>query len=887
MRKGLWIVIGSLVAACAEPNSSDSLASARRFPMPTEPVLDGDALERNAEARKRWIEQMHKTAPDVDWRAIERRNGEAEQLRRAALAAAPQMLTAGSWTEVGSRNQAGRMHCAVLSPDGQSLYAGSSRGGLWRGAYGGTGWIPLGDNLYGGVWEVVALPGELGGDPDVLVIWGAAGIRVTRDLGATWETPAGLGSLNTLRGLSRLQDASRTLIVLGQKNSSTGAAAICASSDYGRTFQERYVSPSTGRASMWIPRTGASAATHVYLAQNGQVRTSTNGGVSFNNNGTADATASDAVLCGSEAGAPTLYVALQNASGWSIRRSTDAGASFGAAHVPSEFWGEMTASTVNANIVIYGGVEQWRSTNGGSSFAKLNAWSAYYGDPLNKLHADTMGLFAWPDPQSPSGEIVFYCTDGGVYRSYASGASPLNLCMSGLGVSQYYSTHTSVSNTNLILAGAQDQGYQRGTLAAPLPSGPSTDFAQLISGDYGHITSSDGTHALVYSNYPGFTLVQQGQSSPQLVGFIDFPVGYDRLWLPPVVADPLDFRSYFLCASKLLRATRATPTSSTWNFVEHSPQDFAAGGANYMTALAFAPSDSQRAYGCDDSGKLYFSTDHGSTWTPATSNAPGEHYFYGNTFSVHPTNALEAVVGGSGYSTAGVRRTLDGGASWSALTNGLPATQVYGLVYSRDGLGDLYAATETGAYHWERATNQWSNILQLATPITTYWSVEFVGTDLVRYGTYGRGIWDYHVPPPPPVIATYCTAKLSSGWCLPEMGWSGIPSATSSSAFDVTASQILPNKSGLLFYGLQPHNGSFQGGTLCVKSPTVRTSLQNSGGSAACSGTYAYDFNARIQGGSDPNLQVGATVYAQYWYRDPLDPYTTGLSDGLQFAIGQ
>jgi photosystem II stability/assembly factor-like uncharacterized protein len=880
MRPLPFIAVLLLAAAC------ESRAWSRldgRIPKPTEHWLDEEAEERNQSGRERWFEEMHRTAPGVDWRAIERLNGEAEQTRRTLLASGPAFMTASYWTEVGSKNQAGRMHCAVISPDGQALYAGSARGGLWRGSYAGTNWTPLGDNLYGGVWQVVAVAGEHPGDPDFLAVWGSNGIRVTRDHGASWETPAGLGSLNTIRDLGSLHDANNTLIVLGQN--SLGSAAVYASTDYGRTFNQRYFSLATGKAAMWIPRTGAGASSTIYLTQNGQLRKSTNGGSSFANGAMLEPSATDAVLCGSEAGAPTLYAAFDVAGAWRIYRSDDAGASGVFQNSPSDFWSEMTASTIDASIVMYGGVEVFRSTNGAASFTKINPWGSYYSDPLHKLHADTMGLYAWPDAQSPNGESVFFCMDGGLWRSQASGASPLNLSLSGLGVGQYYSTLTSSSNTNIILAGAQDQGYQRGVLQASGGAGPSTDFDQLISGDYGHLTSSDGTHALVYSNYPGFTLVQQGQGNPQLVAMINFPTGYTTLWLPPVVADPLDSKSYFLCANKLLRATRASATSTVWNFVEHSAQDFAAGSANYLTAVAFAPSDAQRAYACDDAGRLYSSTDHGSIWTQTTSNAPGEHYFYGNAFAVHPTDPLEAVVGGSGYSTAGVRRTIDGGASWSALTSGLPATQIYDLVYSHDGQADVYAATEAGAFRWERASGQWQNIMQLGTPITTYWSVEFVGTDLARFGTYGRGIWDYHLPIVPPPIGTYCTPKVSSGLCIPAMGWSGTPSASSAQPFDVTATQILANKSGLLFYGSQPHNGAFQGGTLCVKSPTVRTALQNSGGSATCSGAYSYDFNARIQSGVDPNLSVGVVVYSQYWYRDPQDSYTTGLSDGLQFTI--
>jgi hypothetical protein len=85
-------------------------------------------------------------------------------------------------------------------------------------------------------------------------------------------------------------------------------------------------------------------------------------------------------------------------------------------------------------------------------------------------------------------------------------------------------------------------------------------------------------------------------------------------------------------------------------------------------------------------------------------------------------------------------------------------------------------------------------------------------------------------------------------------------------------------------------NNAFQAGWLCVAPPTIRTPLQNSLGNAPpddCSGTYAIDFNARIQSAVDPNLVVGTDVYCEYWSRDPalgtLSP--TSLSNAIHFAI--
>ena len=134
----------------------------------------------------------------------------------------------------------------------------------------------------------------------------------------------------------------------------------------------------------------------------------------------------------------------------------------------------------------------------------------------------------------------------------------------------------------------------------------------------------------------------------------------------------------------------------------------------------------------------------------------------------------------------------------------------------------------------------------------------------------------------------YCTAKVTSSGCLPAIAFSGSPSASAGSGFLITADQIDPQRFGLFFYGKSgPAAFAFQGGTLCVNPPQTRTPVQDSGGLAACSGTYSIDFNTHIAGGSDPALVAGQQVNGQYWFRDPgfPAPDNTGLSDAIEFEI--
>jgi hypothetical protein len=139
-----------------------------------------------------------------------------------------------------------------------------------------------------------------------------------------------------------------------------------------------------------------------------------------------------------------------------------------------------------------------------------------------------------------------------------------------------------------------------------------------------------------------------------------------------------------------------------------------------------------------------------------------------------------------------------------------------------------------------------------------------------------------------PAAQIYCTAKTNSLGCVPAIATSGMASYTSASAFTISASNTLNQKSGLLYYGFAASSAPFQGGIKCVASPTIRTAIQSSGGSPAgndCTGAFTFDFNAHILSSIDPLLVPGEEVFAQYWSRDPASLSTTNLTNGARFTI--
>lgn len=750
---GLGLVALALAAAPA-PQASvvDNPVAARIRPSdlpfqppPTEHWLGEGAEERNKKARKDWFKELHRTPPDVDWKAQERDNGLAQIAKRNAIAEGLLDGTAaagveGRWVERGSNNQAGRMHVALHDSSRTWLYAGSSRGGLWRRPLDGGAWEPFGDNLYGGAHHMVVWSSDDGGSDIVLAATDSGLIHRTEDDGATWTVPTGLGTTHQVRRLVQSSDGRGVVwAVTGRWQGGGYDYQLVRSTDQGRTFEvlrdlDDYV------GDIWVPRDGGSA---LYLVEDDTVLRSDDDGDSFVALGSPEGSWDQAELVGSEAGAPTLYLMTANGSGRRLHRSDDAGASWTQLLTVSDYWGTLNASQQDPSLFAWGGVEVHFTRNGGTSFDIVNPWGAYYADPANRLHADNPGMDVVVEDGQ---EIWYFSTDGGLYESRDGLRTVQNLSLDGLRVSQYYDVLTSSANPDHVAAGAQDQGYQS-TQRMASQSDQVLAFEQVLSGDYGHLTSSDGTHETVFSVYPGFMLVALGEDDATLA-YVDFPPDDNYAWMPPVVADPEDPEAVFWGGRTLWRYGW-NDAAGTWVPERHASSGLDLVGREYIASFTFSPVNPQRAWIATNQGRLFRSNDKGRTWTVSSSTAPTGQYFYGQALVGSSLDLDTAYVGGTGYGgLPSVLRTTDGGSTWHAWDHGLPDTLVYSLAEARDGSGRMFAGTETAAYVRRRAEGQWEDLTGADAPITTYWAVEVLPHEnTARFATYGRGIWDYQLDP--------------------------------------------------------------------------------------------------------------------------------------------
>ena len=705
--------------------------SAEGQPRPTSDLLGDVWGEDNGVERKRWLAEMHRTAQGDDWRALERANASAELSRRAGEADAP-----GEWAEVGSNNQAGHTRCVASGE--HHLYLGSANGGLWRGEHSGANWQPISDQLFGGVDEVVALPARGG---DQLLVRRGSELFWSGDGGVRWSAPTGIEGVVGVYRLLQLPGAPGRALLLARGTS--GRVQLLKSDPTGEYFEPCWSGVPSPDADLWVARCGPRAGLEVWIALGGQLLRSLDGGETFTAGPALEGEVDAVRLAASEAGAPMLYLAARVGGTWRLYRGEPQGA-LTLCGTLEDFWGGLAAFPGDADVILVGGLEAHRSTDGGSTFRRINSWGQYYGDPSQRLHADIRGMTCSPDTSRPGEDLCWISTDGGTYLSRDRGQTVHNLCQSGLGIGQIYSTLTSTSDPDLILAGTQDQGYQRGQRRAPSFSGPSTPFDQLLSGDYGYLVSTSGDHDLVYSSYPGFVLVQQGMDDPELLyPWVDLPPKAQHAWMPPLVADPIDSERFFLLADSLYRYRRHR--GAYWAYRVHSQHDFTAGGGSYLVALGFATNHPERAHAANDVGRIWSSEDGGRTWSEG--EVVGSRFLRPTCIMAHPRDDRRAAIGGSGYSGPGVLETRDGGRQWLPLARGLPRTLVHDLAWSPRG--DLYAATEAGAWWLPSGAARWRNLMGHTAPATSYWSVEWVvGRGIARFGTYGRGVWDFRPSTP-------------------------------------------------------------------------------------------------------------------------------------------
>ncbi len=734
-----------------------------RMPVPTEFVEKKSKRKDFKKHRKEYMRQMHRSHPDVDWEKLntdtrKKRTDRVRQIRQELLLNDNRNILmdnteyinnniSGHWQERGSNNLAGRILTADIDWGSNLIYCASDGGNLWRGSLSGEDWISLTDYMQiKGIHFLRLIEFE---DTRRLLIANGNNFYYTDDEGETLQLSNGLEFLSGWSGnyLKRVIVTENKVVYLlategtGNWNS---VATIYKSVDYGRNFSKVLtLDTNAGMSSnqnsdhydIWTSRYFEG---FVYLLHNNEFYHITDSDeIEFLANISVSGNGQNILTGGTGSNYPFFYAHV----GGKIYQSMNGGTTWiDRGEKPQWIFNlqnSFNCSNIHRDHVFWGGMEVFKSINGGSSWNLVNNWWEYYGSEANMLHADIPEIRFFLDPEY--NEVALISTDGGLYFSDDGLQSVQNLSMNGLGVSQYYSTYTKRTTPYNVYAGSQDQGFQRSLY--PDEAGV-LNFEQSISGDYGHLVSGDGGET-IWCNYPGFTMYYQNPLTNTGGETINFP-GSGHLWLAPLMADPYDPAKAYLGGGGLSGGNHLFHlTMGSWS-ISYQEEPYSFNGT--VSAMAYSPIEPEHRYVLTTNGKFYHNANNGtgSFWEQSSGfDGPGSHYFYGSTIWASESNPGKVIIGGSGYSNPPVFISYDHGNSFDSFAEGLPNTLVYKIAGTPDD-EYFFAATEVGPYVYDRSENTWLDLAGITAPDQTYWTVEYIPElSTARFGTYGRGIWDF------------------------------------------------------------------------------------------------------------------------------------------------
>ena len=366
----------------------------------------------------------------------------------------------------------------------------------------------------------------------------------------------------------------------------------------------------------------------------------------------------------------------------------------------------------------------------------------------------------WIDPQNPDRMIAG--SDGGIAVSYDGGRTGDHFA--NIPVGEIYSIGVDMEDPYNIYGGLQDHEHWKGPSNGPL--GRVTVWDWLAVGDndgiFTQIDPNDSRWLYTTRQYGGHTRVDQLQGYETNI-WPQRPPGkgdpYRFQWITPLHISPHDSKVIYAGAQFLLRSpdrgstwTEISPDLSTNDKSRILPESEGGvpGGIPWfaITSISESPLTRGLIWAGTSDGNVQLTRNDGSSWTDVTAaitTAGGRRDAYVSRVIASPHVAGRAYVAKNGYRFDDFKpylyRTEDFGATWTAITSGLPNEPINVVFEDRKNPNLLFVGNDTGVFvsidrggRWVKMNN---NIPNIAVHDLLVHPRE---NDLV-VGSYGRGFW--------------------------------------------------------------------------------------------------------------------------------------------------
>jgi photosystem II stability/assembly factor-like uncharacterized protein len=686
------------------------------------------------------------------------------------------VLSTLKWRNVGPARGGRSITVAGSVARPQEYYFGATGGGLWKTTDGGLTWAAVGDGQF--KTSSVGAVAVAASNPDVIYVgFGEVqlrgniiqgdGVYKSTDGGKTFA-PIGLAATRAI-GRIRVHPANPDVVwvaALGEPYARTPDRGVYKSTDGGKTWNkvlfrdegtgavDLVVDPANPEilyASLWeVSRTPHSlssggpgsglfksfdgGSTWTEISRRPGLPTGLLGKIGVSVSG-ADANRVYAIIESADGG---LFSTDDGGLTWT-RVSEDRNIRQRAFYYTRVYADPKARDTVYVlNVGFH------KSTDGGKTFK-----------PIRVPHGDNHDL--WIAPDNP--QRMVQANDGGANVSTNGGQSWTGQAYS---TAQFYNAFTT-TDTPYMICGAQ----QDNTTACISSAGPATDFYPVGGGESGYIAQSPVDPDEFFAGSYGGMLTRFNRRTKVMRAvniWPDNPMGYSAgdirerfQWTYPIVFSPLEKGVLYASSQHVWRSVNG---GDRWerispDLTRHDPSTLGPSGGpitldqtgveTYATVFTIAPSRHERGViwtGSDD-GLVHITRDGGKAWTNVTPKALPE-FARVSVIEVSPHKPGTAFLAANRYQKADrapyVFRTDDYGASWTAITGGLPADD-FARVIREDTVrpGLLYLGTEQGLYVSYDNGGAWQS-LRLNLPVTPIHGIVVQGNDLV-IGTHGRSFW--------------------------------------------------------------------------------------------------------------------------------------------------
>lgn len=671
-------------------------------------------------------------------------------------------------------NGIGRVNCVAFDPvDPNTLYIGSPSGGFWKSSDYGLTWNNLSTGLTRlGVSSIVIDPTN----PSLIYIGtgdrdgGNApgyGVWYSTNGGQTWQ-PRKNGMGNRTVSEILMHPTNSSILIAATTGSGTNNGRIYRSVNGGANWTQVYTGSEIFKDLAFKPGDPnviyAGSNDFYRSVDNGQSWAQVTNGVPSGGTRIALAVSADQpavvyLLVGDNTGFNGLYRSSNNGVSFSTQSTSPNLCGYAInGGSGNQAWYDLVAvaDPADADHLYTGAINVWESFDAGQTWSIVTHWEGVGANPA--IHADDHSL----DYSLHTGDL-FLGHDGGIHYSANAGGTWADIS-DGLAIAQVYHIAGSATESAFVMNGYQDNGmaiYRDGK------------WRTEIGGDVLECAIDYSDSEVLYG------AVYHGDIRRSTNGGINFTtigatgkngITESGAFETPFQLDPINPDQMYAGYSNVWRSSNcksASTSSVTWTKISTFSVN-----STKIRRLKIAPSDPDVIYISRDGTNRFYRTNNASaanpTWTNLTANLPSAFSsYFPQAIEVHPTNPsiLRIALGYDIY------ESTNGGNSWTNISGTLPNIILNTIVYDKNSpVGAMYVGMDAGVYYRNNTMTDWE-LFDVGLPnveiteLEMYYDPGCRGNDMLRAGTYGRGLWETDLRDPGTIAPNVCFMAIEESGC--------------------------------------------------------------------------------------------------------------------------